>query len=66
MNIIVIWMFNLRPTMLDDTSGIAPFIETWTSEKLPFAEVGAVHSFEQYPPMEAVQDLMAEYAEWRG
>ena len=60
------WMVNLRPTMLDDTSGIAPFVETWTSEKLPFAQTAAVHSFEGYPPMEAVQGLMAQYAEWVG
>ena len=52
--------------MLDDTTGIAPFIETFTSEMLPFAETGAVHSFERFPPMEAMEGLLAEYGAWRG
>src|ERR1700756_2979672 len=29
-------LINLRPTMFDDVSGYVPFIETWTSEKLPW------------------------------
>jgi hypothetical protein len=36
---------NLRPTMLDDPSWFTPFIETSTSEKLPWATTPAVHSF---------------------
>ena len=28
---------NIRPTMLDDCRWSAPFIETWTREKLPWA-----------------------------
>lgn len=59
------WFVNLRPTMLDDTSGIAPFIETYTVEKLPFAETGAVHSFERFPPMEAMEGLVRDFAAWR-
>lgn len=55
------WFINLRPTMLDDTQGIAPFIETFTSEKLPFAETGAVHSYETFPPMEAYEGLVQEF-----
>lgn len=55
------WFVNLRPTMLDDTQGIAPFIETFTSEKLPFAETGAVHSYETFPPMEAYEGLVQEF-----
>lgn len=58
------WFVNLRPTMLDDPSGFAPFIETWTREKLPFAQAGAVHSYETLPPMEAYEGLMREYGEW--
>ncbi len=60
------WMINLRPTMFDNTAGIAPFIETFTSEKLPFAQTGAVHSFDRFPPMETMQELVAEYGKWRG
>ena len=67
------WMFtrpegvdffvNLRPTMLDDTSWFTPFIETFTSEKLPWATTPAEHSFAEFPPMEDYQGLMAEFAE---
>jgi hypothetical protein len=65
------WMFtridgmefvNLRPTMLDDSAWFMPFIETYTSEKLPWAITGAVHSFEQFPPFEAYEGLTKEFA----
>lgn len=58
------WFVNLRPTMLDDTSEIAPFIETYTSERLPFAETGAPHSFERFPPMDQMQALIEQYQGW--
>ncbi len=48
------WFVNLRPTMLDDASWFTPFIETWTREKLPFAETGAVYSYETLPEMEGL------------
>jgi hypothetical protein len=66
------WMFtrpegadqivNLRPTMLDDANWFAPFMETQTAEKLPWAVTGAVHSFVRFPPMEAYAGLMQDYA----
>ena len=65
------WMFtridglpqfvNVRPTMLDDTAWFRPFIETFTSEKLPFAETGAVRSYERFPPMEDFGELIRAY-----
>ncbi|MDQ0318391.1 hypothetical protein QO002_000529 [Pararhizobium capsulatum DSM 1112] len=55
------WFVNLRPTMLDNVSWFSPFIETYTSEKLAFAETGARHAYETFPPMEAYEGLMAEY-----
>ncbi|KQV44394.1 MULTISPECIES: GFA family protein [unclassified Rhizobium] len=55
------WFVNVRPTMLDDTSWYSPFIETFTSEKLAFAETGARHSYETFPPMEAYEGLIAEF-----
>lgn len=58
------WFVNVRPTMLDDTSSIAPFVETYTSEKMPFAETGAPHSFEKFPPMDQMQELIAAYQTW--
>ena len=66
------WMFtrpamlphivNLRPTMLDDHAWFAPYMETYTSAKLPWAVTGAVRSFAQFPAMEAYGELMQEYA----
>jgi len=66
------WMFtlppegmgfvNVRPTMLDDCSWYVPFVETYVSEKLPWATIPAKHSFAQFPPMEAFGGLIAEYA----
>ncbi|KQY12686.1 GFA family protein [Rhizobium sp. Root482] len=56
------WFVNLRPTMLDDPSGFSPFIETFTSEKLPWATTAAVHSYETFPPMEDYEGLVAEFA----
>ena len=52
---------NLRTTMLDDAADLAPFIETWTREKLPWATTPAIHSFETLPPMERYPELVAEY-----
>jgi hypothetical protein len=57
------WFVNLRPTMLDDPSGFTPFIETWTSEALPWARTPAVHSFETMPQFEAFEGLTREFAE---
>jgi hypothetical protein len=59
------WMFtqpkgapfvSVRATLLDDTTGLAPFIETYTSEKLPWATTPAAHSFAKFP---ALEDYMA-------
>ena len=67
------WMFtraegmddfvNIRPTMLEDPTALStPFIETYASEKLPWAVTGAKHSYETFPPMEEFGPLIAEYA----
>ena len=53
---------NLRPTMLDDASWFAPFIETCTKDKLPWASTGATYSFEAFPPAADWAGFMAEYA----
>jgi hypothetical protein len=64
------WMFtrsdhmpfvNLRPSILDDHAEFRPFIETYTSEKLSWAATAAVHSYEQFPPMEAYEGLIRDY-----
>jgi hypothetical protein len=66
------WMFtrpegidvfvNLRPTMLDDATWFAPFVETFTEARLPFAQTGAVHAFERFPAMEEYEPLTKAYA----
>lgn len=53
---------NIRVTMLDDPSRFPPFIETYTTEKLPWATTPAVHSFPQFPPIEDYEDLARQYA----
>jgi hypothetical protein len=57
------WFVNLRATMLDDASWFTPFIECWTSEKLPWATTPAIHSFESVPGFEELQRLAEEFAE---
>lgn len=54
---------NVRATMLDDSSWVTPFVETYTSEALPWAVVAsATHSFEKFPSMEEYQPFLAEFA----
>lgn len=55
------WFVNLRPTMLDDPSWFTPFIETWTSEKLPWATTPAVHSYAGLPALDEYERLVKEY-----
>ena len=54
---------NVRTTMLGDPSPFPPFVETWTSEALPWAKTPAIHSFEKLPPMERYPELAAEFAQ---
>ncbi len=53
---------NVRATMLDDASWFSPFIETYSSEMLPWVTTPAVHSFEKFPDFESYAGLIAEYA----
>lgn len=55
---------NLRPTMLDDATWFAPFVETYTSTKFPWAKTGAVHNYPEFPPLQAFEGLMKEFAQW--
>jgi hypothetical protein len=56
------WFVNLRATMLDDPGWFAPFIETCTNEKLPWAATPAVHSFEAFPAFGEYEGLLKAYA----
>ena len=60
------WFVNLRVTMLDDSSWFSPFIETMTSEKLPWVVTPALHSFEHFPELSDYEWLGAEYAAEHG
>lgn len=66
------WMFtrppmamqfvNVRATMFDATDWFTPFLETYTCEKLAWAQVPAVRSYPKFPEMSDYQGLMAEFA----
>jgi hypothetical protein len=66
------WMFtrieglddfvNLRATMLDDARWVVPFIETYTSEKLPWASTPAIRSYPRFPAIEDYPALVADFA----
>jgi hypothetical protein len=48
--------------MLDDPRPFPPFIETYSSEKLPWASTPAVRSFEKFPAVEEYESLARDYA----
>lgn len=56
------WLVNLLPTMLDHHGGFVPFIETFTREKLPWATTPAVHSFDEFPPVDRYEGLLRDFA----
>jgi hypothetical protein len=70
------WMFtrpqaipgfvNVRSTLFDAVAGLEPYVETYVSEKLPWATTPADESFEQFPPEGAWGALMGGYAGRQG
>ena len=56
------WLVNIRATMLDDVGWFTPFMETFTSEKLPWATTPAIHSFETLPAIEEYGELTEQFA----
>jgi len=66
------WMFtrpegldfvNVRATLLDNPRWIEPYVETYTSEKLPWSTTPAVHKYAKFPPLEAFGTLISEFAQ---
>ena len=53
---------NVRTPMLDDPSGLEPFMETMTAEKMPWATTPASESFPGFPAPEDFGRLMQAYA----
>jgi hypothetical protein len=54
----------VRSSLFEDAAAFAPFVESFTCEKLPFVDAVAPHSFERFPDPAAFPTLMASYAEW--
>jgi hypothetical protein len=57
------WFVNVRATLLDDARWFEPFVETCTSERLPWATTPAAHSFPTFPEMDAYGALTQAFAE---
>jgi hypothetical protein len=53
---------NVRATLLDDPKWFEPFIETYTSEALPWAVVNAPHSYPKFPEMSEYAGLLEQFA----
>lgn len=54
---------NVRATLFDDAQSFVPFLESYTSEKLPWATTPAVHSFDKFPSANDFPQLLSEFAE---
>jgi hypothetical protein len=54
---------NVRASMLDECRWFVPFVEVWTSEKLPWATTPAVHRYATQPEMDAYPGIIAAFAE---
>lgn len=59
------WFVNVRTTMLDDTSGLEPFVETYVREKLAWTPTTAERTFDTFPENEAYPALLEAYAAYR-
>ena len=67
------WMFtripgfdqivNVRSTLLEDPVWTEPYLETMTSEKLPWVQVPAKRSYEKFPEMDEFEGLIAEFSQ---
>lgn len=54
---------NVRATMLDNAGDFVPFVETCTSEKLPFVVTGATFSYPGIPEGSEFPRLIAAFAQ---
>jgi hypothetical protein len=53
---------NVRATLLDDAGWFFPFVETYTSEALPWAKTPARYRFERFPEMDEYGPIAQEFA----
>jgi hypothetical protein len=56
------FLVNIRATMLDKRDWYMPFVEVFTSEKLPWATTSAIHSFSTQPDPEGYAPLIEAFA----
>ncbi|WP_430246100.1 GFA family protein [Neorhizobium sp. DAR64861/K0K2] len=61
---VLVDMVVVRSALFEDAAAFAPFVETFTSEKLPFVSLIAPHRFERFPNPSEFPTLMSEYAKW--
>jgi hypothetical protein len=52
---------NIRPSMLDDSSGFEPFAEVFAKEKMGWVTTPAIRSYETEPSMQEFGGLIEEY-----
>ena len=52
---------NVRATLLADAAAYRPFMETFTTEALPWARTAAAHSFERLPEEADFPALLTEF-----
>jgi hypothetical protein len=58
------WMVNVRATMLDGAPGSEPFLENYTSEKLPWVTTPAQHSYPRFPEFDEYAALTQAFARY--
>ena len=56
------WFVNVRATLLDDPYWFSPFVETKTSEKLPWVTIPARYSYPEWPPNDVFEGIAKDYA----
>jgi len=54
---------NVRASLLENFADYQPFVETYTDEKLPWAQTQAAHSFSKFPPAEAFPELLGKFTQ---
>ena len=53
---------DVRATLMEDARAYSPFVETYTSEKLPWARTPAEHSFKKFPDQEDFPALLLQFS----
>ena len=54
---------NVRTPMLDDASGLAPFFETCTRDRMEGVRIDVARSYDGFPPLEEFRTLLKRFAQ---